>query len=1112
MTRFYKICLLAFLFFPFHSMASHGTGGEISWECQGNGQYIFRLNFYRDCAGIAAPNSVSLTTTVPGVTFISLQKIAQFSITNNGYLSDGVQTCAQCASAVPGSLGLHEKVIYESLPVTLPGLPADVVGWQFYWGECCRSNFTNNISNPGSVGFRYRAVMYRTAGHQPGQCFDSSPVFAEIPQYNFCTGYAQSFSCMAIDPEGDSLTYAWAQPYDDNGANAQWSPGYSLNSQLPSATQNPLNEPAVLNSFSGQVDLKSFTGGLFAVCTKATSYRDGYKSAEIFRELSIVLNNSCAPILGGAQNLPPVINAPFIDPVTGLNTSWNTTVFAGDTVSFDINYSDIQFFNNGLSQNISITAHSDQFGSGFTNPSSGCLDPPCATVFPALPSNVPVSGQFSFNWVTDPVHSSYNSLNCIHYFSFTICDNYCPANACVTKTAAIRVLSRMPLNPPVLRCASVNQNGDVTLNWSPTTSVDSFGYFQSYRIYASTGINGPYQVVDSVVGNINASSFIQTAASIQNYFGVSALNQPVYYRVSTLSLPIGGGESFLSNRVANLNLSAINHSSGFVSLSWNAPSSPVLTSHNGRYFIYREYPVGNWILIDSTFTTGYFDAPITSSCTDSLTYKIELLDTTGCVLLSKLSGIRLIGPSPTIAGGPTSICQGQSLVLNAGTGFTSYNWSTGANSQNITVTQQGIYTCTVTNSAGCTGTASINVTVNPNPTPVINSSPYPNVGGNVFFCFGNTTTLNAGGPYAAYIWSNGSTSQSINISNSVPITVTVTDINGCTGAAAVSVVENPNVTPNITGSPIPATNGSVTFCQGLFTNLNAGAGYPSYLWNNGSITQTIQVQNSGVYAVTITDPSGCTGTSSVNVIVNPIPNPAITGNTVICQGQTTVLTASAGYTNYQWSTGQAFPQIAVTNGNTYTITVTDANGCSGSASVTVTVNPLPGIGIAAVGSTSFCQGDSVRLEAMGVGAAYLWHRNNNMVTPINATMVHYAKTKGSYYCVISDFNGCTNSSNIIYVDVPCVPIDPAQQRDPVSDDDDQAGLVVFPNPSYDEFTVMAGSTLSVQPEFTVTDLTGRAVNFHWRKADHNTWKIAIPHPGFYFVKHQNQIIRLLKLE
>jgi gliding motility-associated-like protein len=73
------------LFLPFHTIASHGTGDEISWECQGNGQYIFRLNFYRDCNGIAAPNSINLTTTFPGVPTINLPKIAQFSIAHERF-------------------------------------------------------------------------------------------------------------------------------------------------------------------------------------------------------------------------------------------------------------------------------------------------------------------------------------------------------------------------------------------------------------------------------------------------------------------------------------------------------------------------------------------------------------------------------------------------------------------------------------------------------------------------------------------------------------------------------------------------------------------------------------------------------------------------------------------------------------------------------------------------------------------------------------------------------------------------------------------------------------------------------------------------------------------
>ncbi len=74
-------------------------------------------------------------------------------------------------------------------------------------------------------------------------------------------------------------------------------------------------------------------------------------------------------------------------------------------------------------------------------------------------------------------------------------------------------------------------------------------------------------------------------------------------------------------------------------------------------------------------------------------------------------------PMPTITvGGPLTICQGTAVMLDAGEGFTSYQWSNGAGTRTIAVSQEGSYSVTVANNDGCTGT-SAPVTVVTKPAP-----------------------------------------------------------------------------------------------------------------------------------------------------------------------------------------------------------------------------------------------------------------------------------------------------------------------------------------------------------------------------------------------------------
>ena len=164
--------------------------------------------------------------------------------------------------------------------------------------------------------------------------------------------------------------------------------------------------------------------------------------------------------------------------------------------------------------------------------------------------------------------------------------------------------------------------------------------------------------------------------------------------------------------------------------------------------------------------------------------------------------------------------------------------------------------------------------------------------------------------------------ESVTIAN-YSITVTATDANGCIGTSpAVNVTENALPTPTITGT--------LSYCAGNTTTLDAGAGYSAYSWSSGGNTQTeaVTIADNPI-TVTVTDANGCIGTSpAVNVTENALPTPTITGTLSYCAGNTTTLDAGTGYSAYNWSSGGNTQTDNVTIAdNPITVTVTDANGC-----------------------------------------------------------------------------------------------------------------------------------------------------------------------------------------
>jgi hypothetical protein len=300
------------------------------------------------------------------------------------------------------------------------------------------SALVSNITNAGSLGFSFRAIMYPN-GQNTSPCFDSSPFFIEKPALIRCTGNPEILNYFAIDNDNDSLTYEMAYMIDDAGNQIPFAPGYSVNSQLPGIIHNPANVPMVLNGNTGEISYTSHTSGNFMMILKVKSYKQSVLVSEITRACVLVLTNDCDPILGGGINHPPVMSAPFFDPVTGLQTAWADTVFAGDTVSFDSFITDFEFFTNGNPQIVNVTGFGTQFGAGFSDPTAGCNILPCATVTQPFPITFATASSYHFNWVTSPSHIPPGKLSATYNFLIDCHDNYCPANGVASRVISVTV-------------------------------------------------------------------------------------------------------------------------------------------------------------------------------------------------------------------------------------------------------------------------------------------------------------------------------------------------------------------------------------------------------------------------------------------------------------------------------------------------------------------------------------------------------------------------------------------------------------------------------------------------------------------------------------------------
>jgi hypothetical protein len=350
------------------------------------------------------------------------------------------------------------------------------------------------------------------------------------------------------------------------------------------------------------------------------------------------------------------------------------------------------------------------------------------------------------------------------------------------------------------------------------------------------------------------------------------------------------------------------------------------------------------------------------------------------------------------------------------------------------------------------------------------------------FCSGSQVTLQIGGNLGSanywYLRKGSCTAAPVDSTtgNTFNILVTATETyyvqgaGGCTGSGpgCGSIVYTVNPTPVVTANP------DLQICQGASVTLNASSSAP-VSWSGG-ISNGVAFQptvGTHTYIASATGANGCTGTDTVQVTVNPLPNITFSGNTSICLGSSTQLTA-LGASSWVWNTGATTSSITVSpsTNTTYTVDGTDANGCTQTGVITVmVVNASIDTSVTEAGGTLF---------ANQVGVGYQWL---NCLTgqPIpGATSSSFTpSTSGSYAVVLT--GACTQQSgchSIVLTGMETAPISSAR---------------IWPNPGTEAVSIGVEGSFTYQ----LMDATGRTLQAG-KGYDHLTLSVAALPAGVYF--------------
>jgi hypothetical protein len=401
--------------------------------------------------------------------------------------------------------------------------------------------------------------------------------------------------------------------------------------------------------------------------------------------------------------------------------------------------------------------------------------------------------------------------------------------------------------------------------------------------------------------------------------------------------------------------------------------------------------------------------------TASGNYSVTVTNVNGCSATSTVITV-LVNPLPTVTVNNGTMCPSGSVILTASGGNT-YSWSPGTGlsaTTGATVTANPAitttYSITGTSTAGCVNTTTASVTVLPSLTLSINSAT---------ICVGSSATLTANGANT-YSWNPASTLSSSMGASVIanPTTTTVYTITGTVGNC--SATQTATVTVNTLPAATIAVNGPTTFCQGGSVTLTASSG-TSYIWSTGATSQSIVVNASGNYSVTVTNASGCSATSTIiTILVNPLPIISVNDAT-ICPGASATLIAN-GANTYLWAPGTG---LSATTGATvianpvgsatYIVTGTNTLGCvnTGTASVTV----LPNLTLT-VNSATICSGTSVMLIANGAGT-YTWSPDATLSFSLGASVIANPTTTTVY--TITATSGMCSAMTTATVTVNALP-------------------------------------------------------------------------------------------
>jgi len=402
-------------------------------------------------------------------------------------------------------------------------------------------------------------------------------------------------------------------------------------------------------------------------------------------------------------------------------------------------------------------------------------------------------------------------------------------------------------------------------------------------------------------------------------------------------------------------------------------------------------------------------------------YTATLSDANGCQYAKIITVGQNSAIVPALVSSSDELCNTNNGSINigvsGGNGSYAYQWSNGANTEDISGLNGGSYTVQINDGLGCSGSGSFTIVNNLTgcsnycflsaSTELITPSQCGSANGTI-----NLSVLNAEQPYTL-TWSNGATTEDLSGLLPGDYTISITDVNNCSYSAVYTVGNN---------------SGSLNFGQSAIQNescgnsngslnisVSGGVAPYSYVWSNGSTSEDLTGLSEGTYNVTVTDALGCEISSSYSILNGSgALNVSGQSSSALCSNAngsiTQTILDSNGPVQFSWNTGATTQNINGLLPGTYSCTITDASGCQIVNSYTVgQVNgDLSVSGILVTNESCGNANGAINITTTGNNLSYAW---SNGQTSEDLTAIPV----GNYTCTISNAQGCSVSTGAITV-------------------------------------------------------------------------------------------------